>query len=363
MPMPKTRVLVVDDAVVMRRLISEALQRDPRIEVVGSAPNGRIALQKIPQLNPDLVTLDVEMPELDGLATLREIRRTHPRLPVIMFSLLTQRGAVATLDALAAGANDYVTKPTESANLAESIAKLEADLVPKIHAQCRKHVTPASAAPPAPPPALPAVSAPPAAAARRLDLICIATSTGGPNALNEVFRGFTHTLPVPLAIVQHMPPMFTQLLADRLNAIGGPVRCVEAKEGDVMKPGCAYLAPGGFHLTVARGAAGEFVCRLTETPPENSCRPAADVLFRTAAATEASLLGVVMTGMGSDGMRGCQHILERRGQVIAQDEATSVVWGMPGAVAQAGLAEKLLPLGAIAQEITRRALAGRPLHS
>lgn len=357
--MPKTRVLVVDDAVVMRRLITEALHRDPRIEVIGSAPNGRIALQKIPQLNPDLVTLDVEMPELDGLSTLREIRRTHPRLPVIMFSLLTQRGAVATLDALAAGANDYVTKPTESANLAESIAKLEADLLPKIHAQCRKFAAPAPPVPLAPPPraSLPAVGI------RRLELICIATSTGGPNALHDVFRGFTQPLPAPVAIVQHMPPMFTQLLADRLNAIGGPVRCVEAKDGDVMKPGCAYLAPGGFHLAVARGANGELVCRITEAPPENSCRPAADVLFRTAAATEASLLGVVMTGMGSDGMRGCQHILEHRGQVIAQDEATSVVWGMPGAVAHAGLADKILPLGALAQEITRRALAGRPHHS
>jgi two-component system chemotaxis response regulator CheB len=357
--MPKTRVLVVDDAIVMRRLLTEALHRDPRIEVVGSAPNGRIGLQKIPQLNPDLVTLDVEMPELDGLATLREIRRTHPRLPVIMFSLLTQRGAVATLDALAAGANDYVTKPTESANLADSIAKLEADLVPKIHAQCRKLVSP-SASLPAAPPRLPSVTP---SGTRPLDLVCIASSTGGPNALHDVFRGFTHSLPVPVAIVQHMPPMFTRLLAERLNAIGGPVRCVEAKDGDVLRPGCAYLAPGGFHLTLVRGAAGELVCRTNETPPENSCRPAADVLFRTAAATEASILGVVMTGMGSDGMRGCQHILEHRGQVIAQDEATSVVWGMPGAVAHAGLAEKLLPLGALAQEITRRALAGRPHHS
>lgn len=349
--MPKTRVLVVDDAIVMRRLITEALQRDPRVEVVGTAPNGRIALQKLTQLNPDLVTLDMEMPELDGLATLRELRLTHPRLPVIMFSLLTQRGAVATLDALAAGANDYVTKPSESANLADSIARLEADLLPKIHAQCRRLSSPTPPAPIAPP--VPA-------GYRPVDLVCIATSTGGPNALNDVFRGFTTPIPVPLAIVQHMPPMFTQLLADRLNALGGPVRCFEARDGETLKPGCAYLAPGGLHLSLIRGPGGALVARIVDTPPENSCRPAADVLLRSAAATGAGILAVVMTGMGSDGLRGCQHVIENRGHVIAQDEATSVVWGMPGAVAHAGLADAILPLGCIAREITRRTTASRP---
>lgn len=351
--MPKLRALVVDDAVVMRRLLTEVLQRDPQIEVGGTAPNGRIALQKIPQLNPDFLTLDMEMPEMDGLETLRELRRTHPKLPVIMLSLLTKRGGAFTLDALAAGANDYVTKPVDSSNLAESIARLEAELLPKIHAHC---VTRTPPPPTAPAPAVPASATPAGAgpSTAPLDLVCIATSTGGPNALFDLFTGFTSPLRVPLAIVQHMPPMFTQMLADRLNAIPGPVRCREAAEGDVLAPGCAYIAPGGKHLSLTRLQSGAFVAHLLETPPENSCRPAADVLFRSAAATHAHILGVVMTGMGQDGLRGCEHLHERRGQIIVQDQATSVVWGMPGAVAHAGLAQAILPLPALAAEITRR---------
>jgi len=347
--MPKTRVLVVDDAIVMRRLLTEVLQRDPQIEVVGTAPNGRIALQKLTQLNPDVVTLDVEMPELDGLATLRELRRDFPRLPVIMLSLLTQRGAAATLDALAAGANDYVTKPSDVSNIQEAIARLGADLIPKIHAQCRPFASP---------PVTP-IAPLRTRTSRHVELICIATSTGGPNALSDVFRGFNKPLPVPIAIVQHMPPMFTALLAARLDAGGGPVRCVEARDGEKMQAGCAYLAPGGRHLAVLRDTAGTFTAQLLDTAPENSCRPAADVLFRSAAATGAGLLAVVMTGMGSDGMRGCELVLEQRGHVLAQDEATSVVWGMPGSVVHAGFADQILPLPKIASEITRRTMLGR----
>jgi len=333
---------VVDDALVMRRLITEALQRDARIEVVGTAANGRIALQKLSQLNPDLVTLDLEMPELDGVATMREIPRTFPHLPVIMFSLLTRRGAVATLDALAAGANDYITKPSESGSLKESISRLESDLLPKIHAHCRPLVAP-------PPPSF--AAAPRGTPSAVVDLICVATSTGGPNALHDIFRAFTVPLPVPIAIVQHMPPMFTDLLAGRLDSIGGPVRCYEAKTGDVLRPSCAYLAPGGRHLAVHRNSSGTFTTELIYTPPENSCRPAADVLFRTAASTGARTLGVVMTGMDSDGLHGCRHVLEAGGRVIAQDQASSVVWGMPGAVATAGVAEALYPLKELAREI------------
>lgn len=345
--MSKTRILVVDDAVVMRRLLTEVVQSDPQLELAGTAPNGRIALQKITQVNPDLITLDVEMPELDGLATLREIRRSHPKLPVIMLSLLTQRGASSTLEALAAGANDYVTKPSESTNLVESINRLAAELLPKIHAHC----------PRTPRPAVKSTTV-----ARRADgfapveLICVGVSTGGPNALAELFQQLQTPIPLPMAIVQHMPPMFTRLLAERLNGVGGSFRCKEAADGDVMRPGHAYLAPGGRHLTVVRQPTGEFVARLSDAPPENSCRPAVDVLFRSAAATGAGLLGVIMTGMGQDGLRGCQNLLEHRGQIVVQDEATSVVWGMPGAVAQAGLAHAILPLNQIGTEVTRRAL-------
>ncbi len=349
--MPKLRALVVDDAVVMRRLLTEVLQRDPQIEVVGTAPNGRIALQKIPQINPDFLTLDVEMPELDGLQTLRELRLTYPKLPVIMLSLLTKRGAASTLDALAAGANDYVTKPADSSNLAESIARLEAELLPKIHAH---FPTPVFSAPVAPPPMAKRRIESFVSGSKPIELVCIATSTGGPNALSDLFQGFTTPIPVPVVIVQHMPPMFTQMLADRLDAQKGPLRCREAVEGEILTPGCAYIAPGGSHLSVTRIATGQFVSHLLDSPPENSCRPAADVLFRSAAATGAHLLAVVMTGMGQDGLRGCVNISERQGQIIVQDQATSVVWGMPGAVAEAGLAQAIIPLHAIAPEITRR---------
>lgn len=349
----KIRVLIVDDAVVMRRIVTEVMQRDPALEVVGTAPNGRIALQRLAQLNPDIVTLDVEMPDLDGLATLREIRRLRPRLPVIMLSAVTQRGATATLDSLAAGANDYVTKPSESNNLEASIAALSQELVPKIHALCAQPVSHAPVTP------RPAVAAP----TRRgpIEMVCIATSTGGPNALADLFANFNADLGVPVTIVQHMPPMFTRLLAERLDNLRGRLRCHEAADGDIMLPGHAYLAPGGRHLAVNRQKDGRFICQLTDTPPENSCRPAADVLFRTAAATGAHLLGVVMTGMGQDGLRGCEAIVGRGGEIVAQDQASSVVWGMPGAVAQARLAHTIVPLSGLATEIERRVLARQPV--
>jgi two-component system, chemotaxis family, protein-glutamate methylesterase/glutaminase len=349
----KVRVLIVDDAVVMRRLLTEALKRDPRIEVVGTAPNGRIALQKIPQVNPDLVTLDMEMPDLDGLATLHELRRTYPKLPVIMISALTQRGAVSTLDALAAGADDYVTKPVESTDVAACIAQLEAELVPKIHAHCRKADVRVSS--PVPPTANARTVPPFAGRARACELICIGTSTGGPNALAELFQKITAPLSVPIAIVQHMPPMFTKLLADRLNNIAGSLRCHEAADGEILSPGHAYIAPGGRHLTVLRQLDGTFTARLTDSPPENSCRPAVDVLFRSAAETGAHVLAVVMTGMGSDGLHGARHISSRGGRILVQDQESSVVWGMPGAIAQAGLANAVKPIPELAAELVRRA--------
>jgi two-component system, chemotaxis family, protein-glutamate methylesterase/glutaminase len=351
---PKLRALVVDDAVVMRRLVTEVLERDGSIEVAAVAANGRIALQKLTQVNPDFITLDVEMPELDGIATLRELRKTHPRLPVIMLSLATQRGAIATLDALAAGANDYVTKPIDVAHLGESIERLSAELLPKVRVHCRGES--GAARLPAFVPAAPAV---PRHRRAVVDFVCIGTSTGGPNALAELFLGLTRALPVPVAIVQHMPPMFTAMLAERLNTSASALRCHEARDGDLFEPGCALLAPGGRHMTVGRSAQGRLVARLTDAPPENSCRPAVDVLFRDAAeVVGGGVLGVVMTGMGHDGRRGAERIHEVGGHIIAQDEATSVVWGMPGSVVAAGLADIVLPLSEIAAEITRRVCGG-----
>jgi two-component system chemotaxis response regulator CheB len=346
--MSRIRVLVVDDAVVVRRMVTDALAQDPAIEVVGFAANGRIALQKIPQCSPDVVTLDIEMPELDGLETLREIRRLHPRLPVIMFSTLTERGAVKTLEALALGATDYVTKPANVGGVAAGLQRVREELVPKIKAICRKPDPLAAglASGGAPKGSRP-VSSP-------VEVVVIGVSTGGPNALARVVPALPATFPVPVLVVQHMPPMFTAILADRLDAQAA-LAVREARSGDSVKPGVVHLAPGGYHLVVRRHGA-DVVTDLTQDPPENSCRPSVDVLFRSAAALFGpGTLAVVLTGMGEDGTRGAQAIRDAGGQVLAQDEATSVVWGMPGQVVRAGLADRVLPLDLIAPELIRRA--------
>ncbi len=367
--MLKIRVLVVDDAVVMRRLISEALSHDPDIEVVGAAAHGRIALAKIPQVNPDVVTLDIEMPEMNGIETVREIRKTYPRLPVIMFSTLTERGAASTLDALAAGATDYVTKPANIGSISMSLQRLEQELVPKIKLHGRHLLAPGTIPVPRNQPApaalpvntnLPRFVPKPQPA----ELVCIGTSTGGPNALAEVFSGLPRNLAVPVVIVQHMPVLFTKMLAERLAKLG-TLPCCEGAAGQLLEPGHAYIAPGGHHMEVVRAGA-EFRIHLQDQPPENSCRPAVDVLFRSVAtACGANTVAVVLTGMGQDGLHGCRALRECHAQILVQDEASSVVWGMPGHVANAGLADRILPLREVAQEISRRVAAHRrsaPLH-
>jgi len=345
--MAKIRALIVDDSVVIRRVVAEELSADPGIEVVGTAANGKLALAKLPVLAPDLVILDVEMPEMDGLATLAAIRKSYPRLPVIMFSALTERGATATLEALALGASDYFTKPTGAGGLDESRRVIREELVPEIKELCRpKPAT--SPPPPAPRPGDPAA---------KVEAVAIGTSTGGPNALAEVFPALP-ALQVPIFIVQHMPPMFTRMLAERLTK-NSKIPVKEAVSGEVVSPGQAYIAPGGFHLVVARDGA-RLVTTLNQDPPENSCRPAADPLFRSVAKHYgAGTLGVVLTGMGHDGLRGCERIRESGGRVIAQDESSSVVWGIPGAVVRAGLADRVLPIAMVAGEIERRVGGGR----
>jgi two-component system chemotaxis response regulator CheB len=350
--MPKIRVLIVDDAVVFRRLVAEEINKDPALEVVGTAANGRTALARLSQVNPDVVILDIEMPELDGLATLKELRKTRPRLPVIMFSALTERGAEATLDALALGATDYFTKPTNAGGLDASLEVIRDQLIPEIKALCRKEgqcvraeergtigAHPSSLTPrPSPGP---------------VRVVAIGASTGGPNALAEIFRQLPADFPVPLVMVQHMPPMFTRLLAERLSA-EFPIRVQEAGSGSLLQPGHAWIAPGGHHMIVARDGL-QVRMHLHQEPPENSCRPAVDVLFRSVAQTFGrNALAVVLTGMGQDGLRGCEAVREAGGQVLAQDEATSVVWGMPGYVARAGLADRVLPISLIGEEVLRR---------
>lgn len=359
--MPKIRVLVVDDSVVIRRMVSDVLAGEPDIEVAGAAADGRIALQKIDQVNPDILTLDVEMPVMDGLETLRQLRKTHRHLPVIMFSTLTERGASATMDALALGASDYVTKPANVGSAAAALEKIRAELIPKIRAHVPQAAT--SAARPFSMPAPQVAPFPFQLGAQRpitsrVEVVAIGTSTGGPNALGDLVPLLPPNFPVPVVIVQHMPPIFTKFLADRLSA-KSQMPVVEASNLQELLPGHAYIAPGDFHMMVERSKEG-FRIRTQQEQPENSCRPSVDVLFRSVAEVyQGDALAVIMTGMGQDGLRGCGRIREGGGQILAQDEATSVVWGMPGYVANAGLADAVLPLGLIAGEIVRRVAVGR----
>ena len=398
---PRTRVLIVDDAVVVRRMLTDIIGADPELEVAGAAANGKLALARIPQVNPDVVILDIEMPEMDGLTTLAELRKTWKKLPVIMFSTLTERAAAATLDALALGANDYVTKPANVGSVTLAMQRIREELIPKIKqfgdpgglspwqrpsllkpgggnggslAQrtpglrtgtlgsltLDRGVAPANTAAPtvARPAAQPAARPAVAAQATGIDAIGIVSSTGGPNALAELIPALPADLGVPVLIVQHMPPLFTNLLAKRLDGQSA-LTVREGAPGEPVRPGDVWIAPGGFHLVTKREDGGVRLDTNTE-PPENSCRPAGDVLLRSMVETWGGrLLAVALTGMGGDGTRGCDLLRSKGGQVLAQDEATSVVWGIPGGVARAGLADRVLPIGQLAAEITRRVGGGR----
>lgn len=373
--MRRIRVLVVDDAVVVRRLVTDVLAADPDIEVVGIAANGRIALQKIAQLAPDLITLDIEMPEMDGLTTVTELRKTWKTLPVIMFSTLTERGAQATMEALSRGATDYVTKPANVGSVTVAQQRVRDDLIPKIKSLCAG-VLPAKAAPvaaaaphsatshsaasvsaqlakvagsPPPRPPRPPVTGP----LQPISIVAIGCSTGGPNALIEILPKFPENFPLPIVITQHMPPMFTKFLADRLSLMS-KLTVREATEGAAITPGFVWIAPGDHHL-VLKTVAGQVVATLTQGPPENSCRPAVDVMLRSVVECYGPrVLSVILTGMGQDGLRGSEAVHDAGGTVFAQDEASSVVWGMPGFIARAGIASAILPLDRIAQAIIDR---------
>lgn len=347
--LPPIRVLVVDDSMVVRKVLSDILASSPGIELAGTASSGEIALVKIPQLKPDVVTLDIEMPGMSGLQALAQIRKLYPKLPVIMFSTLTEHGAAATLEALALGATDYATKPTSGEGLADAKQQIQRELIAKITGLRPTAIR-------LPLPSLAALGHRPIQ--RRIDIVAIGTSTGGPNALAEVIPLLPEDLPVPVVIVQHMPALFTHLLAKHLD---GKAKLVvrEGSAGTPLEPSHVWIAPGDYHMFLYRD---KNIVRLgiNQDAPEHSCRPAVDVLFRSVARTFGPhALAVVMTGMGSDGALGAKAIRQAGGEILIQDQATSVVWGMPGAVAAAGLADQIYPLGNIAPEIIRRVASRR----
>lgn len=353
--LPKKRVLIVDDAVVVRKALSDAIALDPALEVSGVAANGRIGLDRFSAQKPDVVLLDIEMPEMDGLETVRQLRKLDARVPVIMFSSLTERGAAITLDALALGATDYVTKPS-NVDMTATLQAITRELIPKIRVFCRLPDLSGS---------LPAgktvVRLAPVSPLRSLlppQVIAIGVSTGGPDALVRVISSLPADFKVPLLIAQHMPPIFTSLLAARLAAKSAlPVK--ECESGEPVVPGCALLAPGDFHMVVNRED-GVVRVRTHQGAKENFCRPSVDVLFRSVAQVYGGrALAVVLTGMGQDGLKGCELLRNSGARIYVQDEASSVVWGMPGFVARAGLADKTLPLGQIGAEIVRATGAAR----
>lgn len=368
------RVLVVDDTVVYRKAVSELLKQIPGVEVAGVAANGRIALDKINQVQPDLLTLDIEMPELDGLGVLKALQDAGRKLGVIMLSAFTTKGATTTVNALRLGAFDFVVKPNTSSPQ-ESQAILRQELTTKIEAFRRsiggasRRPSPGRAAPgihrgpEAPPSARP--QAPmqrsqrtPKPSSRPRSLVAIGISTGGPQALIRMLPKLPGDLPAPVLIVQHMPPMFTRSLANDLDGRCS-LKVTEAEQGDAVTPGRVLIAPGGKQMKLEKQG-GALRVVITDDPPEKSCKPSVDYLFRSVAnvCEAGSVVGVIMTGMGNDGALGCRLLNRKDALVIAQDEASCVVYGMPREITEDGTAHVIAPLDEIASKITQA--VGRP---
>ncbi|MDY7229811.1 protein-glutamate methylesterase/protein-glutamine glutaminase [Hyalangium rubrum] len=347
--MAPIRILVADNSAVARREISQMLGADPDLDVVATASTGRITLERVGQLHPDVLVLELAIPDLSGMDVLKALRKQAPSLPVLVFSALTESAGNLTLDALALGASDYITKPSSGGT--PVLERAREQLIAKIkalHARSRQEPQPAIAPrgipePPKVQPRLP-----------RVAVVAIGASTGGPNMLTEVLSEFPADFPVPVLITQHMPPVFTKLFAERLNTVCR-LQVREATPGEMVRAGQIWIAPGDYHLTVVRD--GPMVRLAThQGPPENSCRPAVDVLFRSAATVYGSgVLAVVMTGMGQDGLKGCQAVNQVSGQLMVQDPNTCIIGSMPRAVIQAGLSPQVVPLHDLGAEIVRRA--------
>ena len=375
------RVLVVDDAVLFRRAIAEALALLPDVEVVGSASNGKLALQKARELKPDLITLDLEMPEMEGMAVLDALRQSGDKTAVIVVSALTRRGGELTLRALEKGAFDFITKP-DTTGAEASREAIRRELAPRLNALAHrlavrnilrrpagapveKSATPITLASSEPKPGRSNLDGIAGRMSRLVspskpDMVLIGVSTGGPNALARLLPQLPKDLGVPVLIVQHMPPVFTLSLAESL-ASKCALRVCEAAHGGAIAPNTVYIAPGGRQMRLAPGPTGGRVIQITDDPPENNCRPAVDYLFRSVASQfPGRAMAVILTGMGNDGTLGLR-LLKRHGCFsIAQDEASCVVYGMPKAAVDAGVTDAVLPLDDIAARIAATVRGGRP---
>ena len=338
-PVGKVRVLIIDDSAYAREIITEILSADAGIEVVGCASDAHVAREMIRRLNPDVLTLDVEMPRMDGLTFLRNLMRLRP-MPVVMVSSLTDRGAEVTLEALAVGAVDFLPKP--HVDLGATLRDYAGELIAKVKAAARAGVRATRATPAA----APAKSTRPSAPVSTTDVIvAIGASTGGTEAIREMLADLPADAPGTV-ITQHIPKAFTAAFARRLND-SSALRVQEAADGQQILPGHAFVAPGDTHLRVERSGA-RYVCRLDDSPAVNRHRPSVDVLFQSVAqAAGARSIGVLLTGMGRDGAQGLLQMRSAGSQTIAQDEASSVVWGMPGEAVSLGAAQLVLPISAI----------------
>ena len=351
----RIRALVVDDTVLYRRVLTEALESTGEAEVVATAPHGRLALARLEQIPVDLVLLDVEMPELDGIATLAEIQKRKDPPVVVMISGHTTRSARNTIHALENGALDFIRKP-DGGDPEISRKELVDKLRPLVrHVQTRKNLRQVQTAEPVPGPVPTPMAAPPRTPGTAVEFAAVAVgvSTGGPNALGEMIPHFPGDLPVPVLLVQHMPPGFTASLAEHLER-RSRIRVKEGTEGEAVKPGTVYIAPGGKHMVLRRMADGGLIVGLNDQPPVNSCRPSVDVLFRSMAAQlDAPVLAVIMTGMGNDGCEGVRALKRQSGYCLSQTEESCVVYGMPMAVDEAGLSDERVPLDLLANRVVQ----------
>lgn len=370
------RVMVVDDSAVIRGLITRALETDPGVQVVATVGNGQLAISQLARTDVDVIVLDIEMPVMDGITALPELLKAAPDVKIVMASTLTQRNAQVSIEAMQKGASDYIPKPSSTGEIHGS-ADFKRELLEKVKALGRARRdkrdrniaagVPEAKGAPAPRAALaprPSLLSPTAPIKLRPfgrmppQIVGIGSSTGGPQALFTVLGAMPPAMRLPIVITQHMPATFTTILAEHIGRVAKRPTA-EGKDGEPVEAGKIYLAPGDNHMVVETDGARK-VIRLNKNPPENFCRPAVDPMFRSlAAAYGPSVLGVVLTGMGADGAKGGKVLAEAGGSVIAQDEASSVVWGMPGATAQTGVCSAVLPVDRIAGEIARVAGAGR----